>query len=57
MTHPNARFISGIVPDAAFMGMLAETAFANKAFADVAYWTPFYLKDFEAKVSTVKGLK
>ena len=57
MTHPNARFISGIVPDAAFMGALAETAFANKAFADVAYWTPFYLKDFEAKISTVKGLK
>ena len=57
MTHPNARFISGIVPDAAFMGTLAETAFAHKAFADIAYWTPFYLKDFEAKVSTIKGLK
>ena len=57
MTHSNARFISGIAPDAAFMGTLAETAFAHKAFADIAYWTPFYLKDFEAKVSTVKGLK
>ena len=57
MMHPNARFISGIVPDAAFMGTLAETAFAHKAFADIAYWTPFYLKDFEAKVSTIKGLK
>ena len=57
MTHPNARFISGIVPDAAFMGTLAETAFAHEAFADIAYWTPFYLKDFEAKVSIIKGLK
>ena len=57
MTHSNARFISGIAPDAAFMGTLAETAFAHKAFADIAYWTPFYLKDFEAKVSIIKGLK
>lgn len=57
LTHPNARFMEGIVPDAAYMGQLAEAVFAKGDFADVAYWTPFYLKEFEAKVSVVKGLK
>lgn len=57
LTHPNARFMEGIVPDAAYMGRLAEAVFAKGDFADVAYWTPFYLKEFEAKVSVVKGLK
>jgi len=56
ITHPNARFIDGIVPDAAYMGALAQAVYDRKEFADVAYWTPFYLKEFEAKVSTVKGL-
>lgn len=57
LTDENAVFLDGIVPDAAYMGMLAEAAFSKKEFADVAYWTPFYLKEFEAKHSVVKGLK
>lgn len=56
ITHPNARFLDEIVPDAAYMGALAQATYDRKDFADVAYWTPFYLKEFEAKVSTVKGL-
>lgn len=54
--HPNARFIDGIVPDAAAMGALAEEVYRQEQRVDVAYWTPFYLKEFEAKVSHVKGL-
>lgn len=57
LSGENAVFLEGIVPDAAYMGTLAEAAFAKKEFADVAYWTPFYLKEFEAKHSVVKGLK
>ncbi len=57
LTHENALFADGIVPDAAYMGRLAEEAMAKGDFADVAYWTPFYLKEFEAKKSVVKGLK
>lgn len=57
ITHPNARFLSGIVPDAKYMGALAQAAYDHADFVDVAYWTPFYLKEFEAKVSTVKGLQ
>jgi len=52
----HSHFVADIVPDAAYMGRLAEQAFEAKRFEDVAYWTPFYLKEFEAKKSVVKGL-
>lgn len=46
LTHPNARFIDDLVPLAENMIPLAETAFAEKRFEDVAYFEPFYLKEF-----------
>ena len=46
--HPNARFITGIKAHAKNMLPLAEMAIAKKSFADVAYFEPFYLKDFVA---------
>jgi tRNA threonylcarbamoyladenosine biosynthesis protein TsaB len=46
ITHPNAVFIEGIDPSAQFMLPLAEKLFAEKKFEDVAYFEPFYLKDF-----------
>lgn len=48
ITHPNARFIDGVVPLAADMTALAERAFRQKKFEDVAYFEPFYLKEFVA---------
>ena len=48
ITHPNAIFIDNIVPLAKHMSPLAERAFLNDDFADVAYSEPFYLKDFIA---------
>ena len=54
--HKNALFIEGIVPNAAYMGSLAEQLIASGKTVDVAYWTPAYLKEFEAKHSVVKGL-
>lgn len=46
--HPNAHFIDGIQPLAKQMSPLAEMAHARGEFADVAYFEPFYLKDFVA---------
>lgn len=46
--HPNAHFIPGILPLAKNMYPLAERAHACKEFQDVAYFEPFYLKEFVA---------
>ena len=46
--HPNARFVDGIEPLAKWMQPLAERRFLNEQFEDVAYFVPFYLKDFVA---------
>lgn len=50
ITHPNAHFIDHIHPLAAMMSPLAEKAMANGTFEDVAYFEPFYLKEFIATV-------
>jgi len=47
---PNAVF-KGIMPKASAMAELAEAEFAAGRFRDVAYFEPFYLKDFVATVS------
>lgn len=52
--HENAHFISNINPLAKSMPLLAEKAFLNGEFQDVAYFEPFYLKEFVA--STPKKL-
>ena len=49
ITHPNARFIENIVSLAKNMFPLAEKRMAEERFEDVAYFVPFYLKDFVAK--------
>ncbi len=46
--HPNARFVEDIHPLAKWMFPLAEKAFARGDFKDVAYFEPFYLKEFVA---------
>ena len=48
ITHPNARFIDDIRPLAKWMFPLAEKAKAREDFKDVAYFEPFYLKEFVA---------
>lgn len=49
INHPNAHLIDGIEPLAKWMQPLAERRFLNNQFEDVAYFEPFYLKDFVAK--------
>ena len=48
INHPNAHYIEGIEPLAKWMQPLAEKRFLNEQFEDVAYFVPFYLKDFVA---------
>lgn len=48
ITHPNAHFLPDIHPLAQWMYPLAEQLMANDEFEDVAYFEPFYLKDFVA---------
>ena len=50
LTHPNARFREAW-PLAQHMAPLAQKAFDEKRFEDLAYFEPFYLKDFVATIS------
>ena len=49
INHPNAHLIEDIEPLAKNMLPLAEKCIAQGKFEDVAYFVPFYLKDFVAK--------
>ena len=50
LTHKNAHFIDNIVPLAENMIELALNKFEKKKFEDVAYFEPFYLKEFQTTV-------
>ena len=52
----NISIVEGFKPSAAYMLPLAEKALRNHDFVDVAYFEPFYLKDFIAGKPHVKGL-
>jgi universal bacterial protein yeaZ len=56
INHPNAHFIDGVNPLAKNMFPLSEKCMAQKEYQDVAYFVPFYLKDFVEKVKTHPGL-
>jgi tRNA threonylcarbamoyladenosine biosynthesis protein TsaB len=48
ITHPNARFIENIQPSADGLLYFAEQKFKEKSFENLAYFEPYYLKDFVA---------
>ena len=50
LTHSNAYFELGIYPSARGMLELAFQKFSKKDFEDLAYYEPFYLKEFVAGV-------
>lgn len=52
----NYFFDSSIELSAKYMRVLSFEKYDKKEFADVAYFEPFYLKNFEAAPSKVKGL-
>jgi len=45
---PNVTFVPDVVPLAVDMVALAERDYARRAFIDLAYSTPLYLKEFQA---------
>ncbi|MBR1502726.1 MAG: tRNA (adenosine(37)-N6)-threonylcarbamoyltransferase complex dimerization subunit type 1 TsaB [Prevotella sp.] len=50
INHPNAHLIEGVEPLAKWMQPLAEKRLINGQTEDVAYFVPYYLKDFVAKL-------
>ena len=48
INNTNAKFMEGIFPSAKDLGALSYQKFVNKNFEDVAYFEPYYLKDFVA---------
>ena len=57
ITHPNAIFDGPDKTSAQFMQKLTETKYNKKEFENVAYFEPFYLKDFVATIPKNKILK
>ena len=61
-TKPNWHYIPDIVPEAQYVALLAEqitnrkSQITNAKSSDLAYYEPFYLKEFIAAQSHVKGL-
>ncbi|NVO08665.1 MAG: tRNA (adenosine(37)-N6)-threonylcarbamoyltransferase complex dimerization subunit type 1 TsaB [Bacteroidales bacterium] len=51
INHPNALFVDDFSPSAQFMVPLALQAFEKKSFENVAYFEPYYLKNFVATQS------
>ena len=57
ITHPNAHFVDNVVPQAQCMGQLEEMQPNSLDVKQMAYYEPFYLKEFVAAPSHIKGLK
>jgi tRNA threonylcarbamoyladenosine biosynthesis protein TsaB len=55
--HSNALFLEGIETSAKFMVPMAESAWQQNKFEDLAYFEPFYLKDFVATIPKNKVIK
>jgi tRNA threonylcarbamoyladenosine biosynthesis protein TsaB len=53
----NARFLENFNPSAKHLVQLAEAKFERAEFENVAYFEPFYLKDFIPGIPRVKGLR
>jgi tRNA threonylcarbamoyladenosine biosynthesis protein TsaB len=55
--NKNAKFYDNFHPSADYMIPFSEKAFNNNVFEDVAYFEPFYLKNFVATIPKNKLLK
>ena len=51
ITHKNAVFIDGKFPSAKEMSVISYEKYRNNCFEDVAYFEPFYLKEFIGGIS------
>lgn len=57
ISHPNAVFPGNILSSVTGMVHTSLLKYQNKSYEDVAYFEPYYLKDFVAGKPKVKGLK
>jgi tRNA threonylcarbamoyladenosine biosynthesis protein TsaB len=57
INHRNAIFFDQAQASALGMVNLSFEAYKQQKFEDVAYFEPFYLKEFNAAISKVKGLR
>ena len=53
---PKIKIVDDFAPSAAYMATLSDQALKAGDFVDVAYFEPYYLKDFIAGKPHVKGL-
>ena len=56
LTSPHAHFIRAVETSARHLTGIAEQLFQQRQFVDVAYFEPFYLKDFIATTPRKKVL-
>lgn len=57
ISSENAHFLDGVYPQAQYMGALAEKKEKVLSIKEIAYYEPFYLKEFVAAPCRIKGLK
>lgn len=50
INHKNATFLKDIFPSTKEMAKLSATKYQQQEFEDIAYFEPFYLKDFVAGI-------
>lgn len=50
VVHENATYVKDFYPSSKYMTALSEKAYKNEEFENVAYFEPFYLKDFVATI-------
>lgn len=55
LTSPNACYLDGIETSATNMAVISEQKFKAGQFEDIAYFEPFYLKDFIATTPRKKA--
>ncbi len=55
ISHNNAIFLENYFPSAKEMVVLSYKKYQNSSFEDVAYFEPFYLKDFHMTVAKKKA--
>ena len=56
ISHENAVFIDNIYPSALDLAFISNEKYLKEDFENIAYFEPFYLKEFIAKKPIVKGL-
>jgi tRNA threonylcarbamoyladenosine biosynthesis protein TsaB len=54
LSHSNALFADQVYPHASALAALSESAYQQSEFEDLAYFEPFYLKDFITTVPKKK---